>query len=172
MQIQEYMCQTALVTFVTDICYLFSRLVAEIGSWGVQMRSMVLTWPKRNHSSRLLPLATANRKTLVQKRRNRSSAAVSQHACAPLTALCVAYNKISMLSLFACVQPMFHYDHWSSSSLVILYIYICLIGSLLTCEHGMLMFSACMLMPYACTWQEQQHESLQEHGADHAMLQT
>ena len=109
MQIWEYMCQTALVTFVTDICYLFSRLVAEIGSWGVQMRSMVLTWPKRNRSSRLLPLATANRKTLVQKRRNRSSAAVSQHACAPLTALCVAYNKISMLSLFACVQPVFHY---------------------------------------------------------------
>ena len=52
------------------------------------------------------------------------------------------------------------------------YIYICLISSLLTCEHGMLMFSACMLRLYACMWQEQQHESLKEHGADHAMLQT
>ena len=107
MQIWEYVCQTALVTFVTDICYLFSELVAEIGSWGVQMRSMVLTWPKRNRSSRLLPLATANRKTLVQKRRNRSSAAVSQHACAPLTALVLLITRSQCCRCLHVCSPCF-----------------------------------------------------------------
>lgn len=101
MQIREFMFQSALVAFSNDICHLFSRLVNEKGSWGVQMRSMRLTWQRRSRSSRLLPLATANRRPLVQKRRNRSSAAVSHQAFAPVTScICIACNKISMLWLY------------------------------------------------------------------------
>ncbi len=121
MQIRSYVLQTALMALVIHICSLFRRFMSEIGSWGVQMRSMMLTWQRRSRSSRLLPLATANRSLLVQKRRNRSSAAVSHHAFAPLTSCsCVAYNKISMPLLVAHAQPVFHFGDWSSSSQFIL----------------------------------------------------
>lgn len=92
MQIREYLFQTALVALVHCKFHLFSTLVIEQGWLVVQTRSMRLTWQRRSRSSRLLPLATANRnKTPRQKRRNRTSAAVSHQGLAPLISCsCVA----------------------------------------------------------------------------------
>ncbi len=125
MQIREYMIQTALVTFVNDVCHLFNTLVTEIGSRVVQMRSMMLTWQRRSPSSRLLPLATANRRTLVQRRRNRSSAAVSHHAFAPLTSCtCVVLTTSSQCCCWlrlcgSCISTVTgQAAAWSSNALL------------------------------------------------------